>query len=181
MVAHLVSLLLSLSTASTFDNGWLLFAPLLQQMAIGVSDRRVSSGPIGDTTLEDTYSNVPGVTIDISPVPYTPGSPFLMRKNELEVFGEDAAWERKKGSKEYEDWRKQQAAAVQLESAGTISSSTNGTDSAGSGSGSSTGTGSGNSSPRSGDVDVKAGQVGGSSDSKSGRRRVGRMLVARQT
>lgn len=145
-------------------------------MTIGVSGRTVSSGPIGDTTLEDTYSNVPGVTIDISPVPFNPGSPFPMRKNEIEVFGEDAAWERKKGSKEYENWRKQQAAAVQLESASTKSSSTNGTDSAGSGSGSSTGSGSANSSPKSGNVDVKAGQVGG--DSQSGRRRVRRMLAA---
>lgn len=99
-------------------------APPLTQMVIGLSSDGVK-GPLADMPLVDPFKAQEGVTVDISPVPYDASSDAANSDKNKKIFEEDDAWERKRGTAEWETWNNQQRALLEMDTGSDSGSSNN--------------------------------------------------------
>jgi len=84
-------------------------------MPLGSTDP--SPGPLGDSSARSAvsrYSRTPTTSVDISPVPYNPDVDGVIDRQQQRVNAQDLAWELKRDSKEYEDWKRKQMQALEL-------------------------------------------------------------------
>lgn len=119
-------------------------------MPLGSTDP--SPGPLASMYTVQRYIKVPGVSIDISPSPYNATTQNVLERGQEGILAEDLEWERKRGTKDYQDWLTKQRQALELtqpggkpdvESKGNLSNGSNGGSSNGGQNGPAASTGSG--------------------------------------
>jgi hypothetical protein len=94
----------------------LLFAQMLHVDA----NSRKEPGPLPVNPTLDKYRAMPGVQIEISPIPYNPGTDCALSKFSQQVVAEDTAWERLKGSEQYMAWRIREKQALEVLPRGVV-------------------------------------------------------------
>lgn len=60
----------------------------------------------------DRVRKIPGAKVDISLSPYNPETDAVVDRSQQRLNAEDLEWERKRGSKEYDDWLAEQRKKV---------------------------------------------------------------------
>lgn len=84
-------------------------------MPLGMS--QPEAGPLYDMYDVDRYRKTksPKTRIDITPVPYNPATDAPVDSDRQRTLQEDAAWERKRGTQEYEQWKQQQMTVLEMQ------------------------------------------------------------------
>jgi hypothetical protein len=77
-------------------------------------------GPLPVNPALNKFKSMPGVTIEISPIPYNPTTDTAISKVSQEVLAEDTAWERLRGSEQYAAWQIREKQALELLPAGVV-------------------------------------------------------------
>lgn len=90
-------------------------------------------GPLPVNPALKKFKSLPGVQIEVSPIPYNPATDCAISKFSQQQVIEDTAWEKLKGSEQYKAWRIREKQALGMLPRGVVN------DMAGSGSSSSSG------------------------------------------
>jgi hypothetical protein len=77
-------------------------------------------GPLPVNPVVNKFKSIPGVTIEISPIPYNPSTDTAISKISQEVLAEDTAWERLRGSEQYAAWQMREKQALELLPRGVV-------------------------------------------------------------
>jgi hypothetical protein len=114
-----------LASSNLYFSSWLLLLLLLllllTQMLHVDADSRKESGPLPVNPALDKYRAMPGVHIEISPLPYNPSTDCALSKFSQQVVAEDTAWEKLKGSQQYIAWRIREKQALEVLPRGVVS------------------------------------------------------------
>jgi hypothetical protein len=81
-------------------------------MFVGTSHPRL--GPLADMSAVQSYRSNPSVKVSITPAPYNPeldGTPPIRVQS---ILAQYAAWERKRGTQAYKDWKQKQLVALEV-------------------------------------------------------------------
>jgi hypothetical protein len=89
---------------------------MLVQLPLGSDDP--SPGPLASMGEVERVPKILGAKVDISLSPYNPETDAVVDRSQQRLNAEDLEWERKRGSKEYDDWLAEQRKKVDWREAG---------------------------------------------------------------
>jgi hypothetical protein len=84
------------------------------------ANSRKEPGPLPVNPALDKYRAMPGVQVEIAPIPYNPGTDCALSTFSQQVVAEDTAWERLKGSEQYTAWRIREKQALEALPRGVV-------------------------------------------------------------